>query len=79
MLSGTNFISHNNEEPIEVKPCVTPGCYSHPVVYNASMKQIIALIQRSTKCRQFIQVHVCSYKIRLVFIYAAILFITTKM
>ena len=54
------MVSHDSEDSIKVERCHRPGCYSRPIVYNASMNQIVALIQRSTHCRQSIQVS-CSW------------------
>ena len=53
---GATLISHDCENSTDVGQCKDAGCYSQSITYNATMKQITALIQESTHCRQFIQV-----------------------
>ena len=53
---GSTLISHDYEDGTDVGHCKKPGCYSQTINYNASMKQIVALIQESTHCRQLLQV-----------------------
>jgi spore maturation protein CgeB len=42
--------------PTNVGHCADPGCYSRPVTYNASSKQMTALAELSYECHQSIQV-----------------------
>ena len=56
MTTGSTLISHDNEDAADVGHCKDPGCYSRSIKYNATMKQMMTLIQQSVECQQFIQV-----------------------
>ncbi|XP_046632041.1 contactin-associated protein-like 2 isoform X2 [Daphnia pulicaria] len=55
MSSGTTIIGHNTEVATNVSHCTEPGCYTRPIVYEASPKQITALTKISVDCRQSIK------------------------
>ncbi|EFX89078.1 hypothetical protein DAPPUDRAFT_310805 [Daphnia pulex] len=55
MTSGSTSIPHNSELPTNVGHCADPGCYSRPVTYNASSRQMTALAELSYECHQSIQ------------------------
>ena len=57
MATGSTSVAHDNEHPADVGHCKQPGCYSQLIKYNATMKQVMALIQQSVECTQLIQVH----------------------
>ena len=52
------MVSHDSEATIDVGNCNDPGCYSRPINYvgGATSKQLAALIDLSTSCRQSIRV-----------------------
>ncbi|XP_057369391.1 uncharacterized protein LOC130690394 [Daphnia carinata] len=60
MTTGSTSIAHDSESPINVGHCAEPGCYSRTINYNASNKQIKALIELSAQCHQSI-VYECHY------------------
>lgn len=47
---------HDSEAQIDVGHCLDPGCYSRAINYNASSKQIQALVSLSGSCSQSIRV-----------------------
>ncbi|XP_057373275.1 uncharacterized protein LOC130694145 [Daphnia carinata] len=53
-LWGTTFILHDSESFMDIGNCTEPGCYSRQIKYNASDRQIQALIQLSEYCFQII-------------------------
>ena len=55
-FAGATSILHDSELPTDVGHCADPGCYSRPIRYNATMRQMNALTDLSTECHQFIQV-----------------------
>jgi hypothetical protein len=55
-FSGITLIGHNSESAINVGHCLDPGCYTRSIAYEASSKQISALIELSDECRQSIKV-----------------------
>ncbi|XP_046446696.1 uncharacterized protein LOC124195999 [Daphnia pulex] len=55
MSSGITFIGHNSESAINVGHCLDPGCYTRSIAYEASSRQISALIELSDECRQSIK------------------------
>nr|CAH0110895.1 unnamed protein product [Daphnia galeata] len=55
MSSGITLIGHNSESPTNVGHCLDPGCYSKSIAYEASLRQISALIELSEECRQSIK------------------------
>ncbi|KAI9559363.1 hypothetical protein GHT06_016152 [Daphnia sinensis] len=50
---GSTFILHDSESKMDIGHCTEPGCYSRPIKYYASHRQIEALIQLSTNCAQY--------------------------
>ena len=54
--AGSTAILHDSEPIRDVGHCLDPGCYSRPIVYNATEKQIQALIGLSAECLQSIRV-----------------------
>lgn len=57
---GSTSILHDSESPTDVGQCWDAGCYSRQVKYNATMRQMIALMELSAVCTQSITV--CSHK-----------------
>ncbi|KAK4004506.1 hypothetical protein OUZ56_006240 [Daphnia magna] len=55
MTSGTTSVLHDSEGPRDVGHCAEPGCYSRAVNYNASSRQMAALVELSAECHQSIQ------------------------
>lgn len=53
--SGETFIPHDSESRTSVGHCFDPGCYSRQVNYNATVRQMRALIELSQTCDQFIR------------------------
>ncbi|KZS14822.1 Contactin associated protein 1-like protein [Daphnia magna] len=49
---GTTSILHDSESEMDIGHCVEPGCYSRPIKYYASERQMAALIQLSNSCAQ---------------------------
>ena len=41
---------------MDVGHCGSPGCYGRDISYKAPMNQIVALIEQSAECKQWIQV-----------------------
>ena len=60
IATAETVIHHNFPYEIEAGNCNPSRCARHSVVYEVSMPQIIALIERSAECRQFIKV-ICKY------------------
>ncbi|XP_045028722.1 uncharacterized protein LOC123471449 isoform X2 [Daphnia magna] len=56
-VKGTTSILHDSESQMDIGNCTEPGCYSRPIKYYASDRQIEALIQLSTYCHQNIMYH----------------------
>ncbi len=56
MATGSTEILHDTESKTNVGNCADPGCYSKAVNYNATMRQIVALVDLSTECHQSIRV-----------------------
>ena len=54
---GSTSILHDSEGPIDVGQCWDAGCYSRSIQYNATMRQMIALSELSSTCKQSIQVY----------------------
>lgn len=55
-FEGSTSIAHDSESPINVGHCAEPGCYSRTINYNASNKQMKALIELSAECHQSVVV-----------------------
>ena len=51
---GVTVIGHNSESETIVKGYEYPGSYKRQVRYNLTMKQILAVINESKSCEQFI-------------------------
>ena len=60
VATAETVIHHNFPYEIEAGNCEPERCARHSVSYYISMEQIIALIERSAECRQFIKV-ICEY------------------
>lgn len=50
------MVSHDSEAITDVGNCNDPGCYSKIIKYNATIKQLAALVDVSISCRQSIRV-----------------------
>ncbi len=50
------MVLHDTESSIDVDHCFDPGCYSHQIKYNASLRQMTMLSALSNECHQTIQV-----------------------
>ncbi|XP_057377829.1 uncharacterized protein LOC130699601 [Daphnia carinata] len=57
-FEGTTYVLHDSESKMDIGNCTEPGCYSRPIKYYASDRQIQALIQLSTVCAQNIM-YIC--------------------
>ncbi|XP_046643658.1 uncharacterized protein LOC124328873 isoform X2 [Daphnia pulicaria] len=55
MTSGSTSIPHDSESPMDVGHCADPGCYSRPINYNATARQMTALAELSYECHQSIR------------------------
>ncbi|XP_046648844.1 uncharacterized protein LOC124339558 isoform X2 [Daphnia pulicaria] len=55
MTTGSTLIPHDSEEATDVGQCWDAGCYSRPIQYNATMRQMIALLELSSDCTQSVQ------------------------
>ncbi len=55
----TTSIPHDSQSPTNVGHCFDPGCYSRPIHYNASSRQMSALVELSAECHQSIKVIIC--------------------
>ena len=55
-LPTETIIYHNFPNETDAGNCEPQRCAIHSVTYDVSMDQIIALIEQSTECRQFIKV-----------------------
>ena len=51
---GVTVIGHNSESETVVKGYETPGSYKRQVRYNLTMNEILAVINESKSCEQFI-------------------------
>ncbi|CAG0885541.1 unnamed protein product [Darwinula stevensoni] len=51
----STIVLHDSMGNTEVKHCPKPGCYRRRVAYDASVKQMNALIERSESCKQEIR------------------------
>ena len=47
---------HDSESEMDVGRCAAPGCYSREIKYNATTRQMAALAELSSECRQSITV-----------------------
>ncbi len=56
LIIGSTSILHDSEAQIDVGHCTDPGCYSRPITYSASMRQMAALAELSNTCHQSIKV-----------------------
>ena len=54
--TGSTSVTHDSESPINVGHCADPGCYSRAINYDASSRQMKALVELSAECHQSIQV-----------------------
>ncbi|XP_076823442.1 contactin-associated protein-like 4 isoform X2 [Clavelina lepadiformis] len=53
--SAETVIEHDTMEEMAVPKCAAPKCFRRRIRYNVDMDQIVALIERSTSCRQYIK------------------------
>ena len=53
---GKTSVLHDSEDPTNVGHCADPGCYSRPIKYTVSMRQMDALAALSSECHQSIRV-----------------------
>lgn len=60
-LPGSTSIPHDSESPMDVGHCADPGCYSRPINYNATARQMTALAELSNECHQSIRVYIYGY------------------
>ena len=49
-------VLHDSEDPTNVGHCADPGCYTRPIKYLASTRQMDALSELSSECHQSIRV-----------------------
>jgi hypothetical protein len=56
ILPGSTSVLHDNEDAIDIDHCFDPGCYSRPIKYNATLRQMTVLSELSEVCQQSIQV-----------------------
>ena len=57
MYSSTEtIIQHDSMNEIETSSCEPSYCYNAKIIYEASLRQIISVINNSTECSQFIKV-----------------------
>ena len=54
--SGSTSILHDSESPTNVGQCWDAGCYNREIQYNATMSQMVALMELSSVCTQSIKV-----------------------
>ena len=52
---GITEIGHDSEARERVKGYEAPGSYKRSIAYDLTMKQIVAIMQQSRKCEQFIK------------------------
>ncbi|XP_028393208.1 neurexin-4-like [Dendronephthya gigantea] len=52
---GVTEIGHNSELRTFVSGCNPPGCYKRKIEYDISMEQIVAIMNQSKNCEQFIK------------------------
>ncbi|CAG0903155.1 unnamed protein product [Darwinula stevensoni] len=55
METATTNVLHDSMESTEIDHCPDPGCYSRRITYDASIKQVHALIELSKSCEQQIR------------------------
>ena len=56
--AGVTCVGHDSEEPVLVNGFETPGSFARNISYrNASMSQIIAIINASERCEQYLKYH----------------------
>ena len=49
---GTTSIDHDSESATDVSHCRDPGCYTRNVTYNATIRQMISLVELSQEYHQ---------------------------
>ncbi|XP_028393220.1 neurexin-4-like [Dendronephthya gigantea] len=52
---GVTEIGHDSESRTLVTGCSPPGCYKRKIQYDVSMEQIVAIINQSKNCEQFVK------------------------
>ena len=53
---GKTSVTHDSEVPTDVGHCADAGCYSRPIKYSATTRQMDALSELSSECHQSIRV-----------------------
>ena len=59
-MKGTTFVTANLEDGNQsgsVKNCENPGCSSHEIDYDTTVRQLALLADASHYCRQYIRVN----------------------
>ncbi|XP_046446328.1 uncharacterized protein LOC124195793 isoform X1 [Daphnia pulex] len=56
MTTGSTSVLHDNEDAVDIDHCFDPGCYSRPIKYNATLRQMTVLSELSEVCQQSIQI-----------------------
>ncbi|CAG0899722.1 unnamed protein product [Darwinula stevensoni] len=51
----STIVLHDSMADTMIDPCAGPGCYRRKIKYDASLKQMVALINQSTHCSQEIR------------------------
>jgi len=54
----TTSIYHDTEVKTDVTACLDPGCYTKAIAYNATMRQLAALADISSSCKQYVRVSI---------------------
>ncbi|CAG0885455.1 unnamed protein product [Darwinula stevensoni] len=49
------IVLHDSMGNTAIDRCADPGCYNHSIKYGSPMKQMVALIQHSKSCEQYIR------------------------
>ena len=53
--SGVTVIGHDSESKTLVKGYEAAGCYQRKITYEISIEQIVAIMNQSEHCEQFIK------------------------
>ncbi|XP_028393297.1 neurexin-4-like [Dendronephthya gigantea] len=60
---GVTEIGHDSESRTLVSGCFPPGCYKRKIKYEISMEQIVAIMNQSKNCEQFIKYDCCDSRL----------------
>jgi len=55
-LEGATLVSHDSETKSDSGNCLSPGCYTRPIIYTVPFKQLEALAEISDTCSQYFEV-----------------------